>query len=146
AVADGRLFERGARIGDRDEPRRRLRLAERGRGAIPEILLEDIGLERAAGLAGDDEQRAFQVDRAFDTADLRRVGRVEYLQSGKTGLGAESLGENFRPEARPAHTEQYRVAEPGALDLGGKRLQLANRLQLRIGDVEPAEPLRLVGF
>jgi len=55
AIGEGHLFERRAGIGNRDEVRRRVGLAERRRGAVPEILLQDIGFERAARLAGNDE-------------------------------------------------------------------------------------------
>ncbi len=140
------LLDRGARIGDRDEMRCRFGLAERLLGALEEILLEDVGFERAARFARDDEQRPLQVDRAFDAADLRRIGRVDDLQSREARPAAKALRQHLGAEARSAHAEQQDVGEPGALDLGGERLQMAGRLQLRVDDREPAEPLAFVGF
>ena len=42
--------------------------------AIKEILLENIGLERATRFAGDDAERFCQIDLVFDGLDLSRIG------------------------------------------------------------------------
>src|SRR5208282_495209 len=58
--------------------------------ALEEILLEDIGFERASGLARYDEKSLRDVELAIDGADLRRVRRVEHQDLGETLNPAES--------------------------------------------------------
>ena len=71
-------------IGDGDEPRSRFVGADRSLRALEEILLQDIRLERAAGLARHDEESSGRIDLAFDRSDLRGIGRVEH-QTARDG-------------------------------------------------------------
>ena len=123
----------------------RVGFTERRLGALPEILLEDIGFERAARFAGDDEQGARNVDHAVEMADLCRIGRVEHVQTRQARASAKGLRQHFGAEAGAAHAEQHRIRKPGALYIGGEAFEPAGVLELGIDDVEPAEPLRLVG-
>ncbi len=81
----GDLLHLGARIGDGDKAAARFVGAHCLLYAIEEILLEDIGLERAARLAGNNEQSFCQIDFLFERFDLCGVGRVEHKQLGETG-------------------------------------------------------------
>ena len=65
------------RIGDGDETVAGLFVPDRLNDALVEVLLEDVGLQRRARLAGDDEQRPLDVDGVLRGLDLRRVGRVQ---------------------------------------------------------------------
>ena len=58
---------------------------------------------------------------------------------------AVGLLQNFGTEARTAHTQQKDVAEILFADLVGEPLKLLLLLDLLFGDVEPSQPLRLVG-
>src|SRR5205814_7472640 len=74
------LFQPGARIGDSDESTAGFLLTDGLLHPLEEVLLEDVRLERRAGLAGDDEQRACEVDLPLEGADLPRIGRVQDVQ------------------------------------------------------------------
>ena len=113
-------------------------------GAVEEIIHEDIGLERAAGFAGDDEQRLGEVDRLFDGLDLRRIGAVEHVEARPAGLIAEGFAQHFRPQARPAHAQQHDIGEAALLYLRRKALQPADIGQFPLDDGEPADPFLLV--
>ncbi len=138
-----RLFERRAWVGDSDEPLRRFGRADRLLGALVEILLEDVGFERAAGFARHQEQRPPDVDAGFEVPDLRRVSRVQHMQLGVGRLAAEGLGENLWAEARATHAQQQHILEAGTLYVVGEVLEMPDPLQLLVDDIEPTEP---VGF
>src|SRR5260370_24044495 len=106
AVAPGDLFHLGAGIGDGDEARSDLRRADRLLGAREEILFEDVRLERGAGFARHDEERARRIDAALEGADLRGIGGIEHEQLGKARLTAEGFGEDLGSEARSANAQQ----------------------------------------
>ncbi len=67
--------------------------------ALEEILLVNVGLECAAGLAGNDEECFGEVDLFFDTSDLCRVGGVEHVQAREARGLAEGQREHFRTKA-----------------------------------------------
>ena len=98
----------------------------------------DVGFERAAGFAGNDEERLSEVDLLFDAADLCRVGGVEYMQAREAGRLPEGQGEHFRAQARSAHAEQQNVREPAALDLVRELVQLGGAGDLFVCDAEPS--------
>src|SRR5260370_1766012 len=110
-----------------------------------EILFVNVGFEGAAGFAGDDEQRALQVDLGFNGFDLRGISGVEDMQLGKSFDLAEGNPQDFRAKARTSHAEQKRVLESSLLYFGSKRSQSAAVCHLVIGDAKPAEPMILVG-
>ncbi len=144
AVAFRDLLHLRAGIGDRDEVLSGVGRADRADHAFEEILLEDVRFERAAGFAGDDDERAGEVDAGFDGAHLRGHGGIEHVQLGESWLLAERGGEHFRSEARAAHAEQERVREFLGADFIGQRAELVEILLLAADGVEPSEPLRLV--
>src|SRR5206468_11526144 len=139
------LLHPRARVGDRGEVTAGALGTDRPPDAIEEVLQEDVRLERGAGLARHDEERAGHVDPALDRADLSRVGRVEDEELRIAGDATESRPENLRTEARAAHAEHQRVREPGAADLAGQIAERARAGALLAGDGEPPEPARLVG-
>ena len=69
----------GARVGDGHEALARLGRADRGLHPLEEVLAQRVGLERAARLAGDDDDGAGQVELALDGLHLRGVGRVDQV-------------------------------------------------------------------
>ena len=112
-------------------------------GAFIEILLVDVGLQRRAGLAGDDEQGARQIDFGLDRPNLRGIGGVEHVQARKSGNVAERERQHLRAQTGAAHAEQDRVGKTFAFDLlreGMIALEL-----IGADAVEPAEPAILVG-
>ncbi len=66
----GAALQRGTGIGHRDEVFAGLILASHRAGTVEKICHEDVGLQRAAGFGGDDEQRLAEIDRQFDRLDL----------------------------------------------------------------------------
>ena len=82
----GHLLHFRAGIGDGDEAVADFVRADRLLHPLEKILLEDVGFERAAGLAGDDEERLRQVD-LFSMA-LICAGSVESrtCSSGKPAI------------------------------------------------------------
>src|ERR1019366_4235123 len=85
AVALGDQLHLRAGICDRDKAAARLVfIFIRAHGllhALEEILLVDVRFKRAAGFAGDDEERLGEINLLLDALDLRRIGRVEYVQA-----------------------------------------------------------------
>ena len=77
--------------------------------AVEKILLENVGFERAAGLAGNDKKSPRNIDLAFDRLDLRRIGRVEYVKIRVPGGFAKGHAQHFRAQARSAHAEQKHI-------------------------------------
>ncbi len=65
-VALRHLLHLGTRVGNGDEMVARRVLADCLLHSLKKILLEDIWLQRAAGLAGHDAQRPRQIDLAFN--------------------------------------------------------------------------------
>src|SRR5262252_5753676 len=123
-----RLLERRTRVGDRGESFWCLHRANRLLCPLVKILLEDVGLECAAGFARHQEQCAANIDARFEVPDLRRVGGVEYAQPRVARLGAEGFGEDLRAEARATHAEQQHILKPGALNVVGEVLQMGDTL------------------
>src|ERR1700674_415562 len=104
-VALGDQLHLRARIGDRDKAAARLVFililiaADGLLHALEEVLLVDVGLEGAAGLAGNYEERFGEVKLFLDTPDLRRVGGVEYVQAREARGLPKGQGEHFRTKA-----------------------------------------------
>ncbi len=138
-IALGDLLQLRAGIGDGDEARSRLARRRPPLRALEEILLQDIRLERAAGLARHDEERSGRIDRAFDGPDLRRIGRIEHQQLGAAGLLPERLGQHLRSEARSAHAEKQDVGEALLPDVRRPGLR-ARRSGLRCSSTMSSQP------
>ena len=119
-------------------------LAAHRADAVEEIVHENVGLERAAGFGGDDEQRLAEIDRPLDRLDLCGIGAVQHVEARPTRLPPEGRAQHFRTEARAAHAQQDDVGEAALLYLLGKALQPINIGQLLLDDVQPAEPFVLV--
>src|SRR5207302_6025381 len=123
SLGDGRFFERRAGVGDSDEALWRLARADGLSCPLEEILLEDVGLQRAARFARYQEQCPREVDPGFQLPDLCGVGRVEDVQLWKFGLAAKGFAEDLGTEARSAHAEQRHIRKPRPPDILGKFLQ-----------------------
>ena len=133
-------------IGDGNEVRSRPFVADRSLRALEEILLEDIRLERAAGFARHDEERARRIDLALDRADLRRIGRIEHQQLGMAVLHGRKSPPTLpaRGSIRPCRAGATwvksccaNIVAPGA--------KARRRSRSALDDAQPAEPFRLVG-
>ncbi len=105
---------------------------------LEKILLVDVWFERAPGFAGDDADRAFEIDLGLDGFDLRGVSGIQHVQRGETLDLAKSHAQNFRAEAGPAHAQQQRMLELGLLYVGGDFLEHIELRKLLFGDVQPA--------
>ena len=139
----GDLLHFRAGIGDGDEAAAGFICADSLLCTFEKVLLENIGLERGAGLAGNDEESTGQVDFVFRCLDLRRIGGVEHVQSRETCDLAESHRQHIRAQTGTAHAQQQDVGEVLYLDVGHRSLELVAVGDLLGGDVEPAHP---VGF
>ncbi len=93
------------RIGDGNEAISGFLLTNGFLHACEEILFIDVGFERAAGFAGDDEERVLQIDLCFDRLDLRGIGGIENVQLGKSVDFTEGEPQDFRAKARASHAE-----------------------------------------
>ena len=118
--------------------------ADRLPHALEEVLLEDVRLERRAGLARDDEDGAGEVELVLARAHLRRVGGVEDAQLRMALAAREREREQLRAEARATHAEQEHVLEARLGDVPRDAVEPLGVRELVLGDVEPAEPVRLV--
>ena len=81
AIAFGHLLHLRSGIGDRHDVTSRLGLAHHLLEPIEEVRKEDVGLERTARLARDEHERGTQVDGVVEALHLRRVGRVQHVQT-----------------------------------------------------------------
>ena len=138
------LLHGRARVGHGDEVPAGLIGADRLGHAMVEVVLEDIGLERRAGLGRDDEQAAGEVDRPLDRPHLVGVGRIQHMEFGPAGLAAEGFLQHGGAQARAAHAEQHDMAPSLVPHALGKRLQRGEVGKLDRHDLEPAEPFVLV--
>src|SRR5207302_7233491 len=68
-VAGGHLLKRRSRIGDSDEVLADPSVAHYLPHPLEEILFENVGFQRASRFAGDDEQRALQIQLALKGLD-----------------------------------------------------------------------------
>ncbi len=143
AIGLGDLLHLRAGVGDGDEAAAGFVRADGLLRPFEEILLENIGLERGAGLAGDDEQRLGQVDLVLDRLDLRRIGGIEHMQLRKARDLAEGHCQHVGAQTGAAHAQQQDVGEVFLLYVGHGGTQLIAVGDLLGGDVEPAHP---VGF
>ena len=50
-------------------------------------------------------RRVFEIDRAFDATELRRVGRIDDPQAREAGLGAKRLRQHLGAKTGPAHAQ-----------------------------------------
>ena len=111
---------------------------------VEEILFENVGLERRARLARDDEERVFQIDFVLEGLHLSRIGRIEHVKFREPADRAEGRLDYFRTEARSPHSQQQdmgKAGTPGGFSNSGQALDVG---QLVVGNAEPSEPLRFV--
>src|SRR5215471_10873169 len=112
--------------------------------SLKKVLLENVRLERAPTLAGDDEQSLADVNLLLKRLDLRGVRRIEHMQLGKPGNRSKGHPQHFRTEAGSSHAEQQHVLESGLFYLFRDVLQLFALRNLFFDDIEPAQPLGFV--
>jgi hypothetical protein len=140
----GASLHRGARIGDGHELPPGLVLALHCRHLVEEVVGEDVGLERRPGLGLDDEQGRLQRDGVPGRLHLRRIGRIQHMESRPAAQPAEGLAQHLGPKAGAAHAHQDDVGDAVTLHLVGEILQGVRVLQLVVDDRQPAQPLILV--
>ena len=144
ALLLGHLLERGTGIGNGHEMPAGLLFTHRFDHAGMKIILEQVGLQGAARLAGDDEQCAGEIQARPGGADLIGIGGVDHVQGRHARPRAEDLVQHFGAHARPAHAQQHHVTEAALLHELGEAQQLVHAGQLVGDDVEPVEPVCLV--
>src|SRR5579859_7889770 len=138
------LLHLRSRIGDRDELAAGFRGANSLLGAFKEILLEDVGFERAARLAGNDKQSLGDINQVLKRLHLAGIRRIEHVQGWEMSDPAESHAQNFRTKTRASHSEQQHVLKAARLHFLGKLYQLIVLRNLLIDDIEPSQPIRFV--
>src|SRR5689334_16051139 len=107
----GDLLHLRTRIGNRNKATACLFGADRLFHSLEEILFENIGLECASRLTGNNKQGVREVNLIFESFDLCGVGGVEHMELGESGNLPESHAKHFRCKAGASHTEQKNVAE-----------------------------------
>ena len=108
ALVDGLLLERRALVRDGDEVLAGVQAVELCQPLV-EIGMKAGRLRGAAGLAGDDEQGAAEVDLLLDRAHRVGVRAVQDAHVQEPVANAEDLAQHLRRQARAAHAEQDRV-------------------------------------
>ena len=118
--------------------------ADRLLHALEEILLVDVGFERAAGFAGDDEESLREID--FFSTLLICAGSVEsrMCSRGKPGACGKVSDKTSGHKAGPAHAQQQDIGESGGLNFVCEIFQLRRIRKLLVGDRQPTEPLAFV--
>ena len=137
------VFERRAGIGDRDEMLGRLRRRPPPSPRVEEIRLEDVGLERAAGLARHDEQGARRIDLALERGDLRRVGRIEHDAAPGSPACAPKVSANTSgPRLDPPMPSSSTSREAGLPDSAARSCELRRSLAAARSTM-PSQPIHL---
>src|SRR4029077_1632033 len=137
-VGFGDLLHFGAGIGNSDEAVAGFLRTNLLLDLLEKILLVDIGLKRAPGFAGDDANRALEIDSGLDGFDLRGVRGIQHVQRGKALDLPESHAQNFRAKAGAAHAQQQRMLELGLLYVRRNFFEDVELRKLLFGDVQPA--------
>ena len=140
-VALGHLLHFGAGIGDGEKVTAGLVGSDSFFHLFEEVLLQDIGLKRGAGFAGDHDERFGEVDLVARGFDLRRVGGVDDVGRGKAGLRPKRHGQYLGTKTRPAHPEQKNGLKPGGHDVGGEGGMSGSVFLLALDDIDPSQPL-----
>ena len=131
-------MELGVVVGDCDESRRPV-LHACGFDPPPRGGSHRAGLDRRAGLAGDDEER--RAGPAERVADRRGIGRIEHAEPRLCLLASKEPAEHFRRETRSAHAEQHDVGEGAGVDTLRERVDVGQLLRDEGDRVEPSEPV-----
>ena len=91
----------------------------------PEVGEQRQRLDRAAGLRGDEEQRALRVDRSLrPRAIVAASVESSTCRRGRPALRAEGAPQHLRRQRGAAHAEQHDVAQPVVAHPVGERLEL----------------------
>src|SRR5262249_18601201 len=144
AVAFGNLLQLRARIRDGEEAPAGFLRADETLDTVKEILFENVGLERRARLARDDEERVSQIDFILECLHLSRIGGIEHVELREPADRAEGRLDDFRTEARSPHSKQQDLGEAGTPGGFSNRRQALDVGDLAIGNAEPSEPLRFI--
>ena len=132
-------------VGDRHEVAADLVVADYLARALKEILFENIGLERAARFAGNNEQRFRDVDEVFERFHLRGIGGIEHMQSREVRDPAKRQAQHFGAQTGAAHAQQQHMLEAARLHFFRDLHQLIVLRELLVNNVEPAQPTGFVG-
>ena len=116
---------------------------------LAEVAVAGEGLQGAAGLGGDQEERVAHVDGVARGVDPVGDGGVEHREPRSALRLAEDASQRLRSEAAAAHAQQDDVADAHGLDLVRECLQVSGLLAHFGRQGEPAESvaeLRGVGL
>ena len=142
--AFGQDIERRAGIGDRDEQLAGFFDAQRRSDPVPEVVEENIGLQRAARFRGDHEERVRKIDCSSDRAYLSGIRAVEHMKVRPSRLSAERFRQSFRPELDPPMPNSTTSLKPRGVRLAGEVLQRIEIVGFIFRDPKPPHPLVLV--
>jgi hypothetical protein len=131
-------FEPRARIGDRDELRRRRRAAVPGQLG-PEMAFERIDFDRRSALARDDEERFGGPEPVRDALDRLLVGRVDDGELALGASGSADVAQDLGAEAAAAHAQQVDVRQARAARLSRKGRERRDVRDAGVGRVEPSQ-------
>ena len=140
----GDLLHFRAGIGDGDEAAAGFIRADSLLCTFEKVLLENIGLERGAGFAGNDEESFCQIDFVFGCLDLRRIGGIEHVQLREACDLAEGLRQHSGHRLDPPMPSNRMSVKPSFLASATAALELVAVGDLLVDDVEPAQPLGFV--
>ncbi len=90
-------------------------------------------------------KRLRQIDFVLERLDLRRIGGIEHVQSGKPAILPKVISQHFGAQTGTTHAQQQDVGEVFFLDICDRGAQLVAVSDLVVGDVEPAQPVGFVG-
>ena len=118
-------------------------LPARWRTRSKKVRVQQAGLERGAGLAGDHEERPVEVDLRLESPELGRIGRIQHAQLDAPGPAEDAL-QHFGTEAGSPHAEQRGGNEAIPARLIDKGLQPPHLCTVRVGNIQPTQPASLV--
>ncbi len=132
------LVELRARIGDGDEVGARL-VADDILELGVKILEVRERLDCAAGLRGDDEQRARQLDRTLDIENRLWISRIQHQQIGQALRHAKRAPQHLWRQTAAAHAEQHGMCESGSARVFAQVVQSWQHVVHLLGNREPAQ-------
>ena len=111
---------------------------------LEEILLVDVGFKRAARLAGDDADRAGEIELRFDGFDLRRIGGIQNVQSRDSPrFSQRSCRSTSGHRLEPPMPRSSACLNSGFLDVRGDVLADAE-MCASCSSVMPSQPSHLL--
>ena len=145
ACAPGMLvrhaLERRAGVGDGDEMAAQILFGDIGAERVEDDVEIAQHLDRGAGFAGYQHERAFDVDRGQRCAHAHRGDAVEHLEIERIVVGLVVLGDGHRRLRRAAFADEDDVTEAACNRLIGEFLDLGDRKRRTGAEVGPSHEM-----